>query len=251
VHSKFENFVVQVETVVRKNFQELIKSTEASEKAIVAKHSELSGRNNKSRGLRYHTGRTKKFYSDSISYSIKIPRSYSKRFLIKYAILSWYLPTFSSWELRETLRQRAKEKLYYEIDSYLYSYDCCNLALFQQVDLSHSDLFGNLLKETHTFIRPSTKMTTEPLDNRGSRKVKVRDSVTLRIHVQGYSKPKARRRGYNDQGSKAPDDKRILREEIQKDWFNTWKNEEIELRRTQYSSQSRARIHDILLKGYS
>jgi len=251
--TKFNSFCAEVEKAIRTTFHAFLQQSVADELAVTSKHLRLqemidSGPKKKKKNEESDFGLT----PGPIWFEVRLPRCYSKRFLIKYSILSWFLPELTAWELRETIRRRASEKQYYEIECYIYSKDCCMLALFQEVDLRHSDLFGNLLKSSYTYIRPTfDKQQEATLSQQDRVKRKVADFCSLLLVRPKKSLPKTFRRGYNDHGSKAPDDVRIRREEFQKDIFNTLEHEEIELRKVRFALQQRTRIHEILARGCS
>lgn len=248
----FKVFKSEVKKIVFKYFRNLINASEAEEKAVISKHRKLSGidiPNTRRRRKRQKIQFTE-IFSDPVEYKVDFPRTFNKRALIKYAILSWFLPEFTSWELRETIRTRAFEKQYVELSCYTHSYDCCMKALFQKVDLSHSDLFGNLLKQTTSPIRVRlSKAQGEDALDRESLKRQVADFVALRLILPGKAVPKVFRRGYNDHGSCRPNDKSGLGEYTEDDSLEILQ-EHIELKRIQFLISWKNRIHSVLSEGY-
>jgi len=248
---QFDRFKVEIERNIRKTFKVLIKDSEAAEQAVIAKHQKLSG----SLESEYYSDSREQlstvFFSDPVWYKIRMPRTFNKRALIKYAVLSWFLPTHTSWELRETIQSRAREKQFWEIGCYTYSFDCCIQALYQEVDLSHSDLFGNILKSTTSPVRHKiTSVTGQEDMNTPYLKRRVTDFCLLELVIPAREKPKVFRRGYNDHGSGQPNHKSGLgeySEDVELDNLQEW----IDFRRAQYSLQWTTRILQVVEAGYT
>jgi len=186
---------------------------------------------------------------DPVIFKVNIPKIYSNRFLKKYAIISWFLPTYTQWELREVLRQRAIEKQFPELGSYLQSKKCCLMTLYLQTDLTHSDLFGNLLKTNTSFQKITIKKDPENGDSEnGTKKVPVTDFCTLALVRPAKAKPKVFRRGYNDHGSYREDHEKG-RDAFKYDYQSDLLQEEIDLKRAQFSLLWRYKINQVLARG--
>jgi len=235
---KYEVFCTQVEKKVRKVFHDLLKKSEAAEQAVLAKSLRLLGGDLTEEEEIEETGTATVHW-----FEVELPRSYQKRFLIKYSILSWYLPVQTGFELREILQKRALEKQYIEIASYCYSKECCLRALYMEIDLRHNDLFGNLLKEPMSYI--SRTYQVSPTEEPRRVKFRVADSVILKLRSPRRARPKVYRRGYNDHGSTTPDDKKG-RNDFRNDYTSTQIQRLIELRRTILHLQISNRILEIL-----
>jgi hypothetical protein len=171
---------------------------------------------------------------------IKYPKLFSKRNLIKYSILSWWLTPIAKFELQEILQKKSIQLHFPEIQAYLYSKECMLATLFLENDLKHEDLFGNLLTSGiyENVIDPSGKR----------RRVRKSDFVTLYLQFRKKPKTKVFRRGYNDHGSMADPNKKAIREEEFIE--NSSKQYEIELQRTKESLISKTIINESLLFLY-
>lgn len=246
---QYNQFKVEVERNIRKTFKTLIKDSEAAEEAVVTKHQKISGSLESVTDWDYDTKESIFFLENPIEYKLSFPRTYNKRALIKYAILSWFLPTHTAWELRESISKRAREKQFWEIGCYTYSFDCCLQALFQEVDLSHSDLFGNILKNNTSPVRHkiSSAQGKDVLEKSEIKKW-VTDFCILDLAIPAKEKTRVYRRGYNDHGSGRPNHKSGLgeySEDIQLDILQ----ERIELKRAQFSLKIKTRILQVIEAG--
>jgi hypothetical protein len=122
-------------------------------------------------------------------------------------------------------------------------------ALYQEVDLSHSDLFGNLLKSNTSPVRHKISSATgdEALDRPDIKKW-VTDFCLLELVIPAKVKPKVFRRGYNDHGSGRPNHKSGLGE-YSEDITLDCLQERIELRRAQFSLKWTNRILQVIEAG--
>jgi len=250
---EFLQFVEQIRRNIGKTFQYLLEKSEAEEQAAVTKHLQLTGALESIPFKDIDDGKhLPKYQSLQRSFVLVMPRTYRKRDLIKYAILSWFLPEITSWELRETIRARALEKQFWEIGCYTYSLDCCMMALYQEVDLSHSDLFGNILKNNVSWIKTvlDKSLTNEEIKEVKMKRYPVIDFCHIELRTIAKSRPKQRRRGYNDHGSRQPIHRSGLGK-YSRDYQLDLLQEQVELRRAQFLLLQRNRINRVLLEGYT
>jgi len=199
----YEVFCQELERVVKKVFAKLLSDSEAAEQAVLTRSSWYFGSD-------LETGEFTEGEVIHHTLGVKFPRVFTKRGLLKYAILSWFLPDQTRFELQEILLQRAKQRNFPEIASYCYSKKFCLKALFLEIDLSLTDLFGNLLREGSYINRPSCVQI--PGEPNLSKRVKVPDSVKLILLLPKKKKRRTFRRGYDDHGSTTPDDKKGRKE---------------------------------------
>lgn len=175
------NFKKGLEKHIEKTFASLLKEARAEEQAVITKHLKL---------LEESSVKTKKQPHHEIV--LQFPRLFSVRNIIKYAVLSWWLPDWTRIELQEVLRIKALKLDYPEVGAYLYSRELCIFALYRETDCSHSDLFGNLL-QNGVFENINTA--------EGSRRIKKPDLIRLKIKFDPSPLRVNRKRGYNDHGS--------------------------------------------------
>lgn len=156
---------------------------------------------------------------------LRISRPLNAKTLLQYCILSWYLPDLSKFELQESLRKECTQNLdFYDYQIYLMSEDLMLAALLQETHVSRRTLFGNILTGT---------MSVKMLGTDGTSKVRQRPLILrLGIKVSPEPRRKIRRRGYNDHGSRAPQDLLDLRNEVRIDQGLTDLQNTLELRRT-------------------
>lgn len=168
---------------------------------------------------------------------VKYPKLFSKRNLIKYSVLSWWLTPIAKFELQEILQKKAIQLHFPEIQSYLYSRECMMASLFLENDLKHEDLFGNLL---------TNGIYENIVDTNGKHK-RLHKSDFVTLYLQFRKKPNAKvfRRGYNDHGSMADPDKKAIRDEEYIELST--KQYELELQRTKESLLSKTLINEMLI----
>jgi hypothetical protein len=134
---------------------------------------------------------------------INYPKLSTKRDLVKYSILSWFLPPYTRFELQEVLRQKALAHRYFEVEVYLHSKELCAGALYLETDYRLNDVFGNILQKG-IFCWTKTLL--------GSRvKVKNKDFCFLKLKNKQKPKHPQRKRGYNDHGSLPTDQERYYK----------------------------------------
>lgn len=154
---------------------------------------------------------------------LKIPKLYRKKDLVKYAILSWYLPEWTKFELQEFLRQKSAQLHFPEVGSYIYSKEVMLASLYRENDYKKNDLFGNILQKG-VFVWQQTSS--------GRIRIKQPDLCFISTKRRKKARPKVYRRGYNDHGSLPPEDIKKARIEIKKDINLELEQAKIELRRT-------------------
>lgn len=208
--TSFQKFEEECEKWILTTFREMLNSSEASEQAILSKP------------LQLFFSRRKKVNRVEVNsdISIKYPKLFSSRSLIKYAILSWYLPPYTQILLQEVLEVKATRLHFPEVKSYLYSKKYMLANLYLETDYKHSEIFGNLLtKGVQNNIRTSEGE---------KRRITATDSVLLVLCNSSTAKRKVRRRGYNDQGSRAPKGVSAAREEAKGDIYLTLLHQKLE-----------------------
>lgn len=192
----FIQFKYGLEKHISKTFSNLLLRSEAEEQAVITKHLQPTESSN---GGMIEKG---------LELQIKIPRVFRKRDLIKYSILSWYVPSLTQFELQEILRQKSVQLHLPEIQSYLYSKEVMLATLYLEIDYNKNDLFGNILQNgIYNFIRT---------DDGKRKKIKIKDQIILSTKHRNKPRKKVYRRGYNDHGSLPPFDeverRKVLRE---------------------------------------
>jgi len=235
--SDFLTFCSELDKQVRLKFFNLIERSEAEEQAVISKHLKL---------LEDGLGETSEEEDwkspNPMWFEIRLPRNFSKNFLIKYALLSWYLPEITSFELREIIRKRATEKGFFELASYCHSKKLCSLAFFREIDLTKSELFGNIIQEGSIEI---SKFSDPDSGQLKTKRIRIPDFCFLVLRSPQRATPRVFRRGYNDHGSTTPDDRKG-RNDYKLDWRSTQEQNIIELRRMEFSLQEQNRILELL-----
>jgi hypothetical protein len=149
---------------------------------------------------------------------LKMPKLQGERTLVCFAILSWYLPEITRWEVQEYLRKKTREHNILNLESYLQTKELMLFCLYREYDYTHNDLFGNILvprgKQGEILPRGSNK---QPLE------------ISLYLCERPKPKTTERKRGYTDHGSAADISVRARKEANQ----GTYEEQlEIELRRS-------------------
>lgn len=188
----FEKFRIDLEKFIIKNFSELCQTAEVREKDIISKHlqpnfiDELDVQEN-----------------EGTDYLLNIPRFFKKREILKYCILSWFVPFLTQFEVQEYLRRKARALNYHEIEIYLHSKELCAFTLYREYDYSLSDVFGNILKKGVSVIRKDLK----------NKKIRVhcKDFLFLTIRRNPIAIKPERKRGYDDHGSLPSESEKSLR----------------------------------------
>jgi len=193
---------------------------------------------------------------------ILVPRAFTRRSLLKYAILSWYLPEVSRFELQEYLRRTAERINYPELTIYINSREICFSALFLEYDYRKNDLFGNILQPGVYIWKNNTLLSSEYLEFRDlsesekkvfskekdlRSKTAVPDQILLIPVHPRKPKKKVFRRGYNDHGSRPELDVAIARKEQKYDAYWTEQQLKIENRRVQSKLHQQNRLFEIIL----
>lgn len=181
---------------IAKTFGTFIKHSCAENQAIVSKHLEA-------RVARIKDGDT--IYNNS-TLRIEIPKVFSKRYILKYSILSWYLDPYTQFELQEFLRKICtnRKELFDIRFLYLDSKEIMIYTLFRENDCSTSHLFGNILTngvyEQLHYKSPEGKSL--------KKKVFTQDKIKIYEYLQPKAKKLAFKRGYDDHGSLTPEDEK-------------------------------------------
>lgn len=219
--SNFSSLKKGLEKHINKEFHNLIRTSEASEQIVVSTHlsTDCTDQVLRSREEEY--------------YSLCLPKNlFTKRSLIKYAILSWFLPPLTQFELQEILRSKARAQHYIEIESYIYSYELCALAIYLETDYSQNDVFGNILQEGNM---------VNGFDLSGKKKkVNSRDYCFLNLNRKSRIRRPQRKRGYNDHGSSASLQTKVIKKLNQE--YGSQKSYQRELELTSYHLQTENRI---------
>lgn len=224
-HEAYIQFSAGLEKHIFRTFGTVFQEIAAEEQAVISKHLEA---------LDQSLEQPSKAGSEI---RLKIPTLASKRNLLKYAILSWYIPEVTRWELQEFIRNRAISLHFPEVAAYCYSKEVMTYLLYSENDLKHSDLFGNILQRGIYIYHK---------DSSGDRvKVKIDDFVSLTLKYRSKPKKKVFRRGYNDHGSLADSSKKAIQEEEGKELGQ--QQLEIELRRVTEKLQLSNLINQTLL----
>jgi len=163
-------------------FRPVVEKAAASELVVVSKH--LKSLNEDWEGPDVN---------QEIRLFLRVPK-FSKRRILRLCILSWYLPEVTRWELQESLRSKMKETNLLQMGSYLHSKQLCLFKLYLEDDLTHNDLFGNLLVKNYKVREPNSNKI---------RFIEVREEVFLYLWTRPKPKKKEFKRGYNDHGSLA------------------------------------------------
>lgn len=195
----FSNFCQGLNKHVRKTFGTLLQTSCARNQAVIATHL-----NRRRRGIRKNITE----YNNS-ELRIYIPRIFKKEYIIKYAVLSWYMESNTRFYLQEILRAKCEQLGYPEIKFlYLYSRELMMFTLFSENDLKLGNLFGNILQ-------PGVNVNINYIDSYGN----PRNEKQLRadyFDIQEYIQPKAKKSafksGYDDHGSMASLDVKARRE---------------------------------------
>jgi len=128
------------------------------------------------------------------------PRGQGERLLACLAILSWYLPDLTRFELQEYLRKKTREHQLLHLETYLQTKNLMVYCLYREYDFKRNDLFGNILvpRGRSGQILSATKP----------------NEMNIFIGLRTKPEPKffQRKRGYTDHGSKADIGLRARRE---------------------------------------
>lgn len=192
----------------KKGFEKFLQtSTRLQEVLNSAAASELVVTNTHLQGFIQVDGKRRQLSEINYEHRLRISRPFNSQLFLQYAILSWYLPPISRFELQESLRNYCTHDLnYWDYQIYLESQDLMMAAIFRETHVTHRTLFGNIL--TGYYFQKVT-------ENGKTRTIKSKVRIKLTIEVPSRTRPKVYRRGYNDHGSSAPEDKKILRRELE------------------------------------
>jgi hypothetical protein len=156
-----------------------------------------------------HEAELKYIRSDPV---LVLPKLSNRREMMKYAILSWWMPEYTGFNVRQDLLQRGRRYSFPEIEVYLQSKEICVLALMRRTDFQLNDLYGNIL------IPEVTKKIT--LEDGTVWKKQVPDWLSYSFKKPRRARKAQRKRGYNDQGSLPTNlqkDQKIIRYEESQD----------------------------------
>jgi hypothetical protein len=223
----FIEFVEGFEQQVFKIFGPMLQRTAAQEQDVIALYLE-----------HIRLGIENDCYPTGQEFKLKLPRLFSERALIKYSILSWYMPDSTRFELQEFLRKKAHQQHFPYIEVLTSTKEIMMMSLFTEQRLKLPDLFGNVLTEGSWYwMRTSS-----------NKKVKVlcKDFCLLTLE-NNTSKPKTKvfRKGYNDQGSRAEFDIAVARQEWRGSAEQRLLQAQIELRRQEEHLQASKWIREI------
>lgn len=211
--SSYANFCNEVERHISEIFGDSLRKSEAEEEAVISKPFQLTD------------GGKEDHYDAWRNYGYKIGPvpALRRNNWILLAILSWYLPEVTGWELREYLLTRNKELRVKEMESYLQTKNLMLFNLYKEYDFSHSTIFGNILKPRKSNGDPNRR-----------RKTWYQNTLCIKLISNRRPKPtKAnRKRGYHDHGS-LPDPAKKGRFEVDNAGL---RQIEIELSREQFRS---------------
>lgn len=160
-------------------FHQTIEKSLAEEQGLIAKHFNLEVEGYGLKLMRNNEVR------------LKIPKCQKRRTLTLLAILSWYLPDLTRFELQEYLRRKAVEHEFYFLSSYLRTLELMIYSLYREYDFTRSDLFGNILVSRSQSGRICPSGTG--------------NSLKIFVYLQA-KRPEIRaqrKRGYTDRGSTA------------------------------------------------
>lgn len=183
----FHSFIQEVDSQVIQIFGDQINVSSAEEMACLTKPFQLTEETDESEYERWRN------YSYSLG---KLPRLTKLNWRL-LAILSWYLPEVTGWELREYLLKRNQELRIKEMESYLQTKNLMLFILFKQYDFTHSTLFGNVL-------RPRRSDGTPFRDKSSKNQL----CIVLRQRRRPRRRRSERKRGYPDHGSRQDEHKK-------------------------------------------
>jgi hypothetical protein len=161
------------------------------------------------------------------------PKLFAERDLVKYSILSWYLPPHTAFELQEVLRNKASKFRFEKLEVYLQSKKLCLLALFLRTDYSLNDIFGNILRNK-TWVYFLNILTHK------KEKMEVSDFCYLKLTKRPRPKWIERKRGYNDHGS-TPSERAKVQRILNRD-YGDQVFLEYERKRTEFQLLSKNRV---------
>jgi len=131
---------------------------------------------------------------------LRFPKGQGERTLACLAILSWYLPDLTRFEVQEYLRRKTREHEQYHLQAYLQTKELMIHCLHMEYDYSRNDLFGNILVPRGT----AGQILPASMENK------------MQIYIFLGTKPEPRssqrKRGYTDHGSRADISVRARRE---------------------------------------
>ena len=181
-----------LEKHILKTFSPLLESSAAEEQDVIAKSLDSS------------SSRKARLLEPNLEIRLIYPKIFSERVWIKYCILSWFVGPYTQFELQEVLRKKGDQLKVQNYESYLESKDLCFFSLFLELNVKHSDLFGNILQPG---------VTENARDSEGKKiRLNKKDVLKLTLRSQPKAKKKVFRRGYNDHGSLPAADERARRE---------------------------------------
>lgn len=195
----FPNFVKGLEKHIDKVFGQLLQNSCARNLDVVSKHLE-----NRTLGIEKDINQW-----NNSEIRLSIPKIFKKDYILKYAILSWYLDPHTRFELQEFLRNRCTQQSLFEFKFlYLESKELLLYTLYRENDCKHGHLFGNILQPG---VYETIKYNLPDGSPEEIRRVKD-DRFVLFEYIQPKTKKPAFKRGYNDHGSQAPDDVKVRRQ---------------------------------------
>jgi len=195
----FVRFSKDLERFITKLFRELLDTLVAEEEVINNPPLDFTGKGSqrKTEDWKLERQLTFKWVRPQCQYDI-----------IQYAVLSWYLPFRYQFEVQESLGDMCQKNMnYFNLQIYLESKEFMLKALFLETIVTKRALFGNILTG---YIQKERYIGKDGRYHRGQKKLR----VSLSWILPRKSIPSKRKRGYNDHGSLAPKDLRILREEL-------------------------------------
>ena len=225
--SNFDQFQKGLDQHILRTFHVFLTECEAEDQAITSKH------------LQFDQGELKGELSrEKEEIRLKFPKIFSRKNLLKYSILSWYMPFLTRFELQEVIRRKAEAAQFSEIKIYLHSKKVCAFALFRETDYSLNNVFGNILQKG-IFINLKD-------DFNKNHRIKSKDFCYLTLQRKPKVLIAERKRGYNDHGSLPSDSERNYKE-VNRVYGNLHFLE-IEQKRLNFQILSDIRLSEILLR---
>lgn len=200
-NSDFLNFKEGLEKHIQLRFHSLLVQCEASELVVT----------NTLRTLKFRDAKgIHDLQFEPFEIKLRINRPLQQGQILQLAILSWWCPPLTQFELQESLRKECTSNLsIFDYQIYLESKELCLAALFLETHVSKRTLFGNILTGKYR-VRQRVP---------GEKTITFLKNLKVQLEIELYREPRKKvyRRGYNDHGSLPPTDTvgiRKLNEEI-------------------------------------
>jgi len=209
---KFNLFRKGLDKQINKTFSLLLEKARVEEQDIINKHLKV-----------YLEELEDTDRQSNREIKVSFERVHTRNDLLKFCILSWYLPEITRYYFQDELRETIEKTNFYEFKIYLESNELCLFTLYRENHVSHISLFGNILNDkiTKRINLPQGKTV----------RVKKKFFIKLVLSEKSVPKKKTFKRGYDDHGSLAPQSRSIERKELSMDLNNQNLQEEIERKR--------------------